>query len=116
MKRSRHLLIFLLALSIGLISGTIDLNDLPNYADQPVPDYITKDNGINNPITDEGAALGRVLFYDKQLSLNGSISCGSCHLQEFGFSDTAQVSLGLDGGVTGRHAMRLINASFWRCP
>lgn len=38
-------------------------------------------------ITDEGATLGRVLFYDKQLSLNNTISCGSCHHQDKAFAD-----------------------------
>ncbi|MDX2473716.1 MAG: hypothetical protein QNL91_08385 [Candidatus Krumholzibacteria bacterium] len=39
--------------------GRIDLNNLANYANQPVPAYITKDNSGANPITDEGATLGR---------------------------------------------------------
>ena len=57
----------------------IDLDNLQNYANQPIPAYITKDNGTNNPITDKGATLGRVLFYDKNLSADQSISCASCH-------------------------------------
>lgn len=114
-------LIFLLALagmSLSsrvqlMLNGIIDLNQLENYANQEVPDYITKDNTPpNNPITDEGATLGRVLFYDKNLSVNNTISCASCHLQEFAFSDPAQLSIGRTGGVTGRHAMRLVNARF----
>ena len=102
-----------LGVALIFISGTIDLYDLPNYEDQDVPDYITKDNTPgNNEITDAGATLGRVLFYDKRLSVNNTISCGSCHQQQFAFSDTAQVSVGLSGGVTGRHSMRLVNARF----
>jgi len=58
------------------------------------------------------ATLGRVLFYDKQLSANGAIACASCHKQEFAFSDTAQQSVGLNGGLTGRHSMRLVNSRF----
>ena len=92
--------------------GRIDINNLPNYANQEVPDYIMEDNAGFNPITNEGAILGRVLFYDKNLSFNNSLSCSSCHQQKFAFSDTAKVSRGVDGGVTGRHAMRLINARF----
>ncbi|MEL7542086.1 MAG: putative Ig domain-containing protein, partial [Pseudomonadota bacterium] len=41
-------------------NGAIDLESLANYADQPVPDYITKLNDGGNPITDAGATLGRV--------------------------------------------------------
>jgi cytochrome c peroxidase len=55
--------------------GRIDIHNLPNYANQDVPDYILQDNAKFNPITNEGAILGRVLFYDKILSLDNSLSC-----------------------------------------
>lgn len=93
------------------IAGTIDLNNLYNYANQPVPTYINKDNTASNTITDEGATLGRVLFYDKKLSVDNTIACASCHHQEFAFSDTARASVGVDG-TTPRHSMRLINSRF----
>ncbi len=90
----------------------IYLDALPNYANQPVPNYINRDNTPpDNPITDLGATLGRVLFYDKNLSTNNTISCGSCHLQEFAFGDPAIASVGVNG-TTGRHGMRLVNARF----
>jgi len=89
----------------------IDLDNLANYANQTIPAYITKDNTAGNPITDKGATLGRVLFYDKNLSSNNSISCASCHQQANAFSDTNVASNGVNG-TTGRHAMRLINARF----
>jgi cytochrome c peroxidase len=98
--------------SLVLFSGMIDLDNLLNYQNQAVPAYITKDNTIDNIITDAGATLGRVLFYDKKLSLNNTISCSSCHLQEFAFGDTAQVSLGITGSTTARHSMRLVNPRF----
>lgn len=85
---------------------------LANYANQGKPTYITKDNTAGNPISNDKATLGRVLFYDKQLSINNTVSCGSCHLQKFAFSDTALASLGVENGRTGRHSMRLINARF----
>ena len=89
----------------------IDVENLDNYANQSVPFYITKFNGQSNVITDKGATLGRVLFYDKNLSSNNTISCASCHNQENGFSDTAIASVGVNG-TTARHSMRLINARF----
>lgn len=98
----------------GLISiaATIDIDNLFPYADLAVPDYITEDNTPDeNSITNAGATLGRVLFYDKKLSLDETISCSSCHLQEFAFGDTAVQSLGVSG-VTGRHSMRLVNGRF----
>lgn len=98
--------------AVSAAFGTaIDLNALPNYAAQTIPAYITKDNGMANVITNKKAAIGRVLFYDKKLSTANSISCASCHLQQFAFSDTATASVGVNG-TTGRHAMRLVNARF----
>lgn len=91
--------------------NTINLNNLANYANQTIPTYITKDNTAGNPITNKGATLGRVLFYDKNLSSNNTISCASCHKQADAFSDTDVASTGVNG-TTGRHAMRLINTRF----
>ena len=102
------------ALAIGfiLMSGVIDLNNLFDYENQSTPNYLSKDNTpLDNPITNAGATLGRVLFYDKSLSSDNTISCGSCHLQEFAFGDTALVSTGVNG-LTGRHSMRLINPRY----
>lgn len=67
---------------------------------------------VDNPITDAGATLGRVLFYDKKLSANGTIACASCHQQAHGFSDPEVLSVGFDGGLTRRHSMGLANARF----
>ncbi|EAQ41809.1 cytochrome-c peroxidase [Polaribacter sp. MED152] len=67
----------------------------------------------NNPITDEGATLGRVLFYDKQLSVNNAVSCASCHDQSTGFSDVNTLSVGFNGELTARNSMGLANAKFY---
>jgi cytochrome c peroxidase len=96
-----------------LAFGTnINFDSLSNYANQTKPTYITLDNTGTNSITNAKATLGRVLFYDKNLSINNTVSCGSCHKQAFAFSDTALVSSGVLGGLTARHSMRLINARF----
>lgn len=109
----KQLLLFTAIISfIMLISAGIDVSNLFNYSGQSVPDYINKDNTAGNAITDAGATLGRVMFYDKKLSLNSTIACASCHIQAEGFSDSAIQSVGLEGGLTGRHSMRLINARF----
>lgn len=92
--------------------GRIDINTLANYANQSRPSYITRDNTGNNPISNAKATLGRVLFYDKQLSIDNSISCGSCHKQNFAFGDTAISSKGVGDGKSTRHSMRLMNARF----
>lgn len=90
----------------------IDLNNLANYANQSIPSYITRDNSAGNTITNQKATLGRVLFYDKKLSIDNTVACASCHIQKFAFGDTALASHGVEGGLTGRHSMRLINARF----
>jgi cytochrome c peroxidase len=96
-----------------LAFGTnIDPTNLLNYANQTKPTYILKDNTGTNAITNQKATLGRVLFYDKNLSTNNTISCASCHKQNFAFSDTALMSNGVEGGLTVRHSMRLINSRF----
>jgi cytochrome c peroxidase len=66
----------------------------------------------DNRITNAGAALGRVLFYDARLSANNTLACASCHQQRFGFGDTARFSRGLHGALTRRHAMALANLRF----
>jgi cytochrome c peroxidase len=91
--------------------SSINLQNLANYANQVIPTYITKNNAQGNLITDKGATLGRVLFYDKKLSSNNTISCSSCHIQANAFGDVAVASQGVNG-TTGRHSMRLINVRF----
>lgn len=95
----------------SVFKGKIDLENLANYANQSIPTYITRDNTNTNPISDKAATLGRVLFYDKKLSVNNQISCASCHKQSLAFGDSAQASVGVNGS-TGRHSMRLVNARF----
>ena len=80
------------------------------------PDYITHDNRLDGDVDHRRATLGRVLFYDKQLSLNNSIACASCHIQAHAFGDTLQQSVGLDGGLTSRQSMRLVNTRFAALP
>ena len=114
MKRTTRLLLAGLAAAApaGADDGVLDLTSLANYENQPVPAYIRRDNTPgNNPITNEGATLGRVLFYDKRLSRNNTVSCSSCHQQARAFGDTAVASAGV-AGTTGRHSMRLINSRF----
>lgn len=96
---------------VASFSGKIDLANLSNYANQTKPAYITKDNTAGNSITDKGATLGRVLFYDKNLSSNNTISCSSCHIQANAFGDVAVASTGVNG-LTTRHSMRLVNSRF----
>lgn len=73
---------------------------------------------LNPEVTNHGATLGRVLFYDPQLSINNSVSCASCHEQSKAFADGFTGSIGFGGKVTPRNSMAILNASisnnlFW---
>ncbi|MEN8928685.1 MAG: cytochrome c peroxidase [Flavobacteriales bacterium] len=74
------------------------------YGNLPTPSI-----PADNLLTEEGVNLGRFLFYDKQLSSDGSISCGSCHVAQDGFSDSRRFSIGVLGLPGGRQAMSTVN-------
>lgn len=121
---------FAVVVLVGLVAGTTGAQErtplrqlaLPGmpygYADLSPPAHYevvlrAMDNTTEeNPLTDAGATLGRVLFYDKQLSRNNQIACASCHLQEKAFSDPRQFSRGFKGGYTKRNAMGLANLRY----
>jgi cytochrome c peroxidase len=88
----------------------INLEVTAAYQNTEVPSYI-RFALSGNAIDDKKAVLGRILFYDKQLSVDNSISCANCHQQENAFSDTDLASVGING-VTSRHSMRLVNTGF----
>lgn len=90
-------------------------------ADAPIPSHFLRspagtvlfsDNTPGHSITNAGAALGRVLFYDVRLSGHRRTSCASCHRQAFGFGDTSRVRSGPHGGHPARRTMALANARF----
>lgn len=72
------------------------------------------DSVINNHV----ATLGRVLFYDVQLSHNNRVSCGTCHRQMTGFADNVAFSNGFENLLTGRNTQSIVNTGtqfgfFW---
>ncbi len=88
------------------------------YANVPLPAHFQRARAVDNtpadnPITNDGATLGRVLFYDTSLSANGTTSCSSCHKQQHAFADPNRVSRGLDGRFTDRHAMNLTELRYY---
>src|SRR5262245_51038559 len=98
---------------------TLRLPDTPyEYANVPLPVYLQSIRAVDNtpadnPITNDGATLGRVLFYDTVLSANGTTSCSSCHKQQHAFADPNRVSRGVDGRFTDRHAMNLTELRYY---
>ena len=89
------------------------------YAIQDLPEHFRNDvtaldnTPASNLLSDAGATLGRVLFYDKRLSHDGGVSCASCHRQANGFSDPNQFSAGINGQLTSRHSMSLANVAYY---
>lgn len=84
-------------------------------AEEGFPDLISP---ADNPLTREGIALGRRLFYETILSGDSTQSCGSCHLQQHAFGDPRRVSIGIDLIPGNRQAPTIINAgwlpvAFW---
>jgi cytochrome c peroxidase len=98
------------AMSYGYSEGDAPLP--AHFAASPAGTVLFSDNTPpENRITNAGATLGRVLFYDPRLSANDSVSCSSCHRQELGFGDTLRFSPGVNGHHE-RRAMALANARF----
>lgn len=74
--------------------------DFPNYI-QGKYNWVAPDAWQGDDCeSDHLATLGRVLFYDKSLSRNGSLSCGSCHKQEYSFADNGKISEGIKGPIS----------------
>lgn len=67
----------------------------------------------DTPLTHERIALGRKLFYDRRLSLNGTQSCAMCHIPEQGFANNElATAVGLEGQDVGRNAPSLYNVAY----
>lgn len=62
-----------------------------NYAGFPNPDL-----PADNPLTKAGVQLGRMLFYEKAMSKNGTQACADCHRQSDSFSDSLKFSIGVE--------------------
>lgn len=66
----------------------------------------------DNPLSEEGIALGRRLFHEPLLSINGKQSCASCHQAERGSTDGTRYSIGAEGQAGTRNAMPLFNLAW----
>jgi cytochrome c peroxidase len=79
---------------------------------QPViPRHLTA-LGMGSPtISSAKATIGRVLFYDKNLSRDRSVACASCHKQNNAFGDVSQFSIGIDGQKSTRNSSTLANVA-----
>jgi cytochrome c peroxidase len=76
----------------------------PDYFPAPVYDF------TNNQFTQKRFLLGKKIFFDKQLSSDGTISCNSCHAQTHGFADhNVSFSLGVNGAIGSRNSPSIAN-------
>ena len=80
--------------------------DIPNNFPLPV---IPESNQLNQ----DRINLGKMLFYDPILSIDSSISCNSCHKQEFAFSDNKSISPGVKNRFGSRNTMSLANVVYY---
>ncbi len=76
----------------------------PGFEPPPVPD--------SNPVTRDKVELGRRLFYDTRLSVNGQGSCASCHQQHLAFTDGRSQAIGVTGELHNRSSMSLVNVAY----
>ena len=101
MLRRSSILLFVALLSCSTEQEPFDLGTYP------IMEY-----PVDNPENSEVAALGEALFFDPILSIDSSISCGSCHKPEYAFADHVAISPGVDGGTSTRNSPTLLNVGF----
>lgn len=118
-------LIVLCSLSLVMVGGFVFAKKkTPTPYKIALPSYVARNfesmhfPNADNPMTVEGVELGRHLFYDKNLSKGKNISCASCHIQAFAFTDSARFSVGFENQIGDRNSMPLANlgwssAFFW---
>ncbi len=66
----------------------------------------------DSPYDKKKAELGKLLYFDKRLSANGTISCATCHAAKVGFADSNPIAIGIDGHIGTRHSPTVINAAY----
>ncbi|HRI60017.1 MAG TPA: cytochrome c peroxidase [Saprospiraceae bacterium] len=77
-----------------------------------IGDFPTPDLPADNKLTVAGVQLGRMLFYEKMLSKDGSQACANCHKQEDAFSDIRRFSIGVEQLPGKRQAMAVMNLAW----
>ncbi len=83
------------------------------YSVANIPNFRPMPTDAANPLTVEGIALGKKLFFDPILSKDSSLSCESCHKKENSFSDSKKVSVGVNGILGIRQSMALVNLAWY---
>lgn len=92
----------------GYTATSVDLDVPQLFEENILPPVIPE----SNPMTQEGIALGKKLFFDPILSANNTQACADCHRPQHAFTDPNQFSVGIDGSVGTRNSMALFNVAW----
>ncbi len=120
-KQQKFSLLLFITLLVGFSSPLMSWAALPGEEGWKAPLGLNANSLVipkDNPLTKEKIELGKLLFFDKRLSKNNTIACGSCHLPSQAFTDGQPVSTGIHRLQGGRSAPTAINrlfstAQFW---
>lgn len=113
MAANRTLAGMMMAMAVGATAiGAAFPGDAPDY-DWAIPAWLPPPPvPQDNPMTAEKVELGRHLFYDSRLSLDGRTACASCHEQARAFTDGKALAVGAFGTKGHRNAMALANVGY----
>ena len=118
---TKKLLLLVITVLIALIAACQSQNSIPTTGGftpeiQPIPPGLTTYEAMvipaDNPMTPEKVALGRQLFFDERLSIDGSKSCYSCHVCEKGLTDGLPKAVGPGNKTLPRHSPTLWNIGY----
>src|SRR5882724_11485788 len=104
LERSLRRMAIVFVVAIGLSAANCEWKLPQGFPRPPVPG--------DNPMSVAKVELGRYLFYDKRMSVNGKESCGSCHRQELAFTDGRARAEGATGEAHPRSSMSLVNVAY----
>jgi cytochrome c peroxidase len=97
---------------IAYVLAALFLPDASAYEWNLPPGFPIPRVPAGNPMSAVKRELGRYLFFDKRLSANGEMSCGTCHRPELAFTDGRAFPVGVRGEVLPRSAMSLANVAY----
>ena len=102
-----HILLLVIILQSCSQSGSVEAFHNSLHAPLGSPRF-----GEDNSFTQESVELGEMLFFDKRLSFDNSISCAHCHHPEKAFTDGKKVSIGVKGRSSMRNSPTLLNVGY----
>ena len=108
------ILLFALGFLISCSDEPTVTKELEPYVFPTINHFSAMPDNPENPATKQGVALGRKLFFDPILSKDFTVSCGTCHEPSKSFSSSFAVTPGVEGGLSKRNAMTLLNLAWYK--